>query len=47
MGTMPRLIGAALLASTLASMAFGQIAASVEALGVLIGACLLMTLQQE
>lgn len=44
---MPRLIGAAILASTLVSMAFGQIAASIEALGVLLGACVLLTLQQE
>jgi hypothetical protein len=44
---MPRLIGAATLAITLISIACGQIAAGVEALGVLIGACLLMTLQRE
>lgn len=44
---MPRLLGAAIVATTLLSMAFGQIATSFEALGVLLGACVLMTLQQE
>ncbi len=44
---MPLLIGAALIASTLLSMAFGQIETGIEALGVLLGAGVLMTLRQE
>jgi hypothetical protein len=44
---MPRLIGAATLVITLISMACGQIAAGIEALGVVLAACLLLTLQQE
>ena len=44
---MPRLIGAATLAITLLSLACGQIAAGVEALGVLLGACFLLTLQPD
>lgn len=44
---MPLLLGAATFATTLLSMAFGQIDTGIEALGVLLAACLLMTLQQE
>jgi hypothetical protein len=44
---MPLLIGAATVATTLLSMAFGQINTGFEALGVLLGAIVLMTLRQE
>jgi hypothetical protein len=41
------LIGAATAASTLMSMALGQINSGFEALGVLLAAVVLMTLRQE
>ena len=41
------LIGAATAASTLISMALGQINSGFEALGVLLAAVVLMTLRQE
>jgi hypothetical protein len=44
---MPLLIGAATIAITLISMACGQIDTGVEALGVLIAGCVLMTLRPE
>jgi len=44
---MPFLIGAATLATTLLSMAFGQINTGVEAFGVLLAAVVLMTLRLE
>jgi hypothetical protein len=44
---MPMLIGAATAASTLMSMALGQINSGFEALGVLLAAVVLMTLRQE
>lgn len=44
---MPRVIGAAIIASTLLSMALGQINTGFEALGVLLAAGVLMTLRQE
>ena len=44
---MPFLIGAAIAASTLISMALGQINTGLEALGVLFAAGVLMTLREE
>ena len=44
---MPFLIGAATAATTLLSMALGQIDAGFEALGVLIAACVLMTWREQ
>jgi hypothetical protein len=44
---MPFLIGAAIAASTLISMALGQIDTGLEALGVLLAAGVLMTLREE
>ncbi|HEX3412671.1 MAG TPA: hypothetical protein VHT00_13195 [Stellaceae bacterium] len=44
---MPLLIGAATAATTLLSMAFGQINTGFEAFGVLLAAIVLMTLRQE
>jgi hypothetical protein len=44
---MPLLIGAATVAATLLSMAFGQINTSFEAFGVLLAAAVLMTLREE
>ena len=44
---MPMLIGSATLVATLLSMAFGQIHAGVEAIGVLLAAVVLMTLRTE
>ena len=44
---MPLLIGAATAATTLLSMAFGQINTGFEAFGVLLGAVVLMTLRLE
>lgn len=41
------LIGAATAASTLMSMALGQINTGFEAMGVLLAAVVLMTLRQE
>ena len=41
------LIGAATAATTLLSMALGQITNGFEALGVLLAAAVLMTLRQE
>ena len=41
------LIGAATAASTLMSIALGQINSGFEALGVLLAAVVLMTLRQE
>ena len=41
------LIGAATAATTLLSMAHGQINTGYEALGVLLAAAVLMTLRQE
>jgi hypothetical protein len=44
---MPMLIGAVTAATTLLSMALGQISASFEAFGVLLAAGILMTLRPE
>jgi hypothetical protein len=44
---MPFVIGAAIIASTLLSMAFGQINTGFEALGVLLAACVLMTMRRQ
>jgi hypothetical protein len=44
---MPMLIGAATAATTLLSMALGQINTGFEALGVLLAAVVLMTLREE
>ena len=44
---MPMLIGAATAASTLMSLALGEINTGFEALGVLLAAVVLMTLRQE
>jgi hypothetical protein len=44
---MPLLIGAATAATTLVSMALGQINAGFEAFGVLLAAAVLMTLRHE
>lgn len=44
---MPMLIGAATAATTLLSMALGQINTGFEAFGVLLAAIVLMTLRQE
>ena len=44
---MPMLIGAATAASTLMSLALGQINTGFEALGVLLAAVVLMTLRPE
>ena len=44
---MPLLIGAATVATTLLSMALGQISTGFEAFGVLLAAVVLMTLRQE
>jgi hypothetical protein len=44
---MPFLIGAATAATTLASMAFGQIETGFAAFGVLLAAVILMTLREE
>lgn len=41
------LIGAATAATTLLSMAFGQIDLGLEAMGVLLAAAVLMTLRPE
>ena len=44
---MPLLIGAATAATTLLSMALGQISTGFEAFGVLLAAIVLMTLREE
>jgi hypothetical protein len=44
---MPLLFGAATAATTLLSMALGQIGTGFEALGVLIAAIVVMTLREE
>ena len=44
---MPLLIGAATFAVTLLSMASGQISTGFEALGVLLGSVVLITLREE
>jgi hypothetical protein len=44
---MPMLIGAATAATTLLSMALGQINTGFEALGVLLAAIVLMTLREQ
>jgi hypothetical protein len=44
---MPLLIGATTVACTLLSMMLGQIALGMEALGVLLAAAVLMSLQRE
>ena len=44
---MPMVIGAATAASTLMSLALGQINTGFEALGVLLAAVVLMTLRLE
>lgn len=44
---MPLLIGAATIASTLLSMALGQINTGFEAFGVLIAGAVLMTLRRQ
>lgn len=44
---MPMLIGAATVTCTLVSMMLGQITVGMEALGVLLAAGVLMSLQRE
>ena len=44
---MPRLIGAATAATTLLSMALGQISTGFEAFGVLLAAIVVMTLRRN
>ncbi|HTV87893.1 MAG TPA: hypothetical protein VME41_02655 [Stellaceae bacterium] len=44
---MPMLIGAATVVCTLLSMILGQVALGMEALGVLLAAAVLMSLQRE
>ena len=44
---MPFLIGAATLATTLLSMALGQVSTGAEAFGVLLAAGVLMTMRLE
>ena len=44
---MPMLIGATIVICTLLSMMLGQIAMSMEAVGVLLAALVLMSLQRE
>jgi hypothetical protein len=44
---MPFMIGAATAATTLVSMAFGQIDTGFAALGVLMAAIVLMTMKEE
>jgi hypothetical protein len=44
---MPFLIGAAITATTLTSMALGQIQTGFAAAGVLLAAAVLMTLREE
>lgn len=44
---MPMLIGSTTMACTLLSMMLGQIAVGMEALGVLLAAGVLMSLQRE
>jgi hypothetical protein len=44
---MPMLLGSTTLVCTLLSMALGEVAMGVQALGVMIGALVLMSLQRE
>jgi hypothetical protein len=44
---MPLVIGSAIIASTLLSMALGQINTGFEAFGVLLAAAVLMTMRRE
>ena len=44
---MPLLIGSTTLVCTLLSMAIGEIAIGMEAIGVMLAALVLMTLQRE
>ena len=44
---MPMLIGSTIVVCTLFSMMLGQIAMSMEAIGVLLAALVLMTVQRE
>jgi hypothetical protein len=44
---MPLLIGSATLVSTLLSLSLGQVAMGTEALGVMLAALVLMSLQRE
>ena len=44
---MPMLIGSTVVVCTLFSMMLGQIAMSMEAIGVLLAAAVLMTVQRE
>jgi len=44
---MPMLIGSTVVVCTLFSMMLGQIAMSMEAIGVLLAALVLMTVQRE
>ena len=44
---MPMLIGSTTMVCTLLSMMLGQIAAGMEAIGVLLAAMVLMSLQRE
>jgi hypothetical protein len=44
---MPMLIGSAILVCTLLSMMLGQIAVGMEAIGVLLAAVVLMSVQRE
>jgi hypothetical protein len=44
---MPMLIGSTIVVCTLLSMVLGQIAMSMEAIGVLLAALVLMTVQRE
>ena len=44
---MPLLIGSATLVSTLVSLSLGQVTMGMEALGVMLAALVLMSLQRE
>ena len=44
---MPLLLGSTIVVCTLISMMLGQITPGVEAFGVLLAACVLMSLQRE
>jgi len=44
---MPLLLGSTILLSTLLSMALGQIALRMDAIGVMLAALVLMSLQRE
>jgi hypothetical protein len=44
---MPLLLGSTIVLCTLISMMLGQITLGMEAIGVLLAACVLMSLQRE